>query len=245
MVRKSRENHCPMLEEASEEQLLLARVDILEELPQSEVDRIATRSPIVRLGKKEGLTLREELRGVLFLVSGRVRVHDPTFGNQDVTFSVVEGGTVVDQPSSTPRPSRALRVEALEPSVFRVVVWEDFEALVLRNPRVGVKTIRLLGERLDACEDRLSDLIRKEVPARLAGLLLRLSEHGGAGAGEGSRRILVPYTHQQLASMVGANREAVTRAFGVLKRAGAVETRARTIYVTDEEALECLAEVVR
>jgi CRP-like cAMP-binding protein len=41
---------------------------------------------------------------------------------------------------------------------------------------VGLKTIRLFGERLEEYEDRLSDLIRKEVPARLAGLLLQLSE---------------------------------------------------------------------
>jgi CRP/FNR family transcriptional regulator, cyclic AMP receptor protein len=53
------------------------------------------------------------------------------------------------------------------------------------------------------------------------------------------------YTHRQLASMVGSNREAVTRAFGVLRKAGAVETRERQIYVTDEDALACLAEVVR
>ena len=81
-----------MIEEAPEEQLLLAPVDILEELPQSEVHHITMRSPIVRLGKKENLTLGEDRRGVLFLVSGRVRVHEPTVGNQDLTFSVVEGG---------------------------------------------------------------------------------------------------------------------------------------------------------
>jgi hypothetical protein len=40
---------------------------------------------------------------------------------------------------------------------------------VFRNPKVGVKkTIRLLSERLAVCEGRLSEMIRKEVPARLA-----------------------------------------------------------------------------
>jgi hypothetical protein len=36
---------------------------------------------------------------------------------------------------------------------------------VVRNPEVGVKTIRLFGERLHDYEVRLSNLIRKEVPA--------------------------------------------------------------------------------
>ena len=234
-----------MIEDAPEEQLqLLAEMDILEGLPRSEVEYVDARSPIVRLSKKESLVLDESLRGILLLVSGRVRVHETNCRGQDLTFSVVEGGTVVGQTGSTPRSSRVL-LEGLAPSVLRVVGWEDFEDLVLRNPKVGVKTIRLLDERLAGCERRFSDLIRKEVPARLASLILRLSEHQGPLIGEGGRRIPSHYTHQQLASLVGSNREAVTRAFGVLRKAGAVETRARQIYVTDEEALQRLAEAVR
>jgi CRP-like cAMP-binding protein len=234
-----------MIEEAPEEQLLLAHVDILKELPQSELEYLAERSPIVRLAKKESLTLGEYRRGVLFLLSGRVRVNEPTFGIQDLTFSVLEGGTVVGQPASKSRPSRASRVEALEASVLSVVGWDEFEDLVLRNPEVGLKTIRLFGERLDEYERRFSELIRKEVPARLAGLLLRLSERERAEPGVERSRTPVRYTHRLLASMVGSNREAVTRALGVLKQAGAVEVRDRQIYVIDAAALEYLAEVAR
>jgi CRP/FNR family transcriptional regulator, cyclic AMP receptor protein len=235
-----------MIEEAPEEQLLLTEVDILEGLPQSEMEYLATRSAIVRLGRKENLNLGGNHRGILLLVSGRVRVHEPALRGQDLTFSVAEGGTVVGQPGSALRPSRTLRVDtALEASVLRMLGWEDFEDLVLRNPKVGLKTIRLLGERLDEYEDRLSDLIRKEVPARLARLILRLSEREGAAAGDGDRKIPSRYTHQQLASMVGSNREAVTRALGLLRKAGAVETRNRLIYVTDAAALEYFAGVVR
>jgi CRP/FNR family transcriptional regulator, cyclic AMP receptor protein len=240
-------NGCAVIDDApgEEQQQLLAKMYILKELPEREVDHLATRSQLVRLGEKESLTLGEDLRGILFLVSGRVRVHAPNFGGQDLTFSVVEGGALVGQSGSTPRTSRALLVEALEASVLRVVEWEDFERLVLRNPKVGVNTIRLFGERLEKYEDRLSNLIRKEVPARLAGLLLRLSERQDAMANDGERRIPDRYTHRLLASMVGSNREAVTRAFGVLRKAGAVETRDRQIYVTDADALEGLAEAER
>jgi CRP/FNR family transcriptional regulator len=234
-----------MIDDAlGEEQFLLAEVDILEDLPQSELNYLATRSQIVRLSKREGLTLGDDLHGILLLVSGRVRVHEPAFRGQDLTFSVAEGGTVVGQTGSALRPSRTLHVEALESSVLRTLGWEDFEDLVLRNPKVGLKTIRLLGDRLDAYEDRLSELIRKEVPARLAGLILRLGEREGAAVSDG-RRIPTRYTHQQLASMVGANREAVTRALGVLRKASAVQTRHRQIYVTDAAALEYFAGVVR
>src|SRR5215207_4494280 len=232
-----------MTEDIPGEPLLLAEVDVLRGLPQSEVKYLAKRSPMVHLAEKESLTLGEYQRGVFLLLSGRVRVYEPTTcGNQDLTFSVLEGGTVVDQPASKPRPSR---VEALEASVLMVVGLEDFEGLVVRNPEVGLKTTRLFGERLHDYEGRLSDLIRKEVPARLAGLLLRLSQRGEAMAGDGECRIAARYTHRQLATMVGSNREAVTRALGVLREAGAVQTSARQIYVADAAALERLAEAVR
>jgi CRP/FNR family transcriptional regulator, cyclic AMP receptor protein len=55
-------------------------------------------------------------------------------------------------------------------------------------------------------------------------------------------RILTRYTHQQLATMIGANREAVTRAFGKLRSEGGVELRERRIFVTDQEALKRAAQ---
>jgi CRP/FNR family transcriptional regulator, cyclic AMP receptor protein len=230
--------------------LLLAEVDILEGVPQGALECVAARSRVVYLGKRESIALGEDLRGILLLMSGRVRVHEPVSLGPDLTFSVVEGGTVVGQTGPSPRPSRLLRVEALEPSVLSLVQWEDFEALVLRNPKVGAKTIRILGERLTEYEGRLSDQIRKEVLARLAGLILRLSEPQCLVAGEGSlsiptRRIPTRYTHRQLASLVGSYREAVTRALGELKKAGVVEIRDQHIHVTDSHTLERFAEAVR
>ena len=108
-----------------------------------------------------------------------------------------------------------------------------------------MKTICLLSERLAVCEVRLSDQVSKEVPARLASLVIGLSEQQRVVTGDGSRRIPLRYTHEQLASMVGSNREAVTRAFGRLRKAGAVELRNRQIYVTDAEALSRLAKTGR
>ena len=112
-------------------------------------------------------------------------------------------------------------------------------------PRGGVKTIRLLGDRLATCEGRLSYLVRKDVPVRLANLVLGLSEHQGIMTADGDRMIPTRYAHNQLASMVGSNREAVTRALRKLRDEDAVEIRGRRIYVTDADALERLANAER
>jgi CRP/FNR family transcriptional regulator, cyclic AMP receptor protein len=227
---------------SQEEQLWpLAKVDILQSLSSEEIERLALLSGSVYLGAGETFALDEDLRTLLLLVSGRVRVQEPNAAGPGLTISMVEDRTVVAQTGSAPQRSQPLRVEALDPSVVRVLEWEDFEDLVHRNPEVGLKTISLLSERLAVYEGRLSDLIRKKVPARLASLILGLSEHQGVVTADGSRMIPTRYTHQQLASMVGSNREALTRAFGRLRKSGAVEVRDRHIYVTDADILERMA----
>ena len=50
--------------------------------------------------------------------------------------------------------------------------------------------------------------------------------------------ITTRYTHQQFATMIGANREAVTRGFALLRGLGAVEIDRRLVRVTDMVALE-------
>ena len=76
----------------------------------------------------------------------------------------------------------------------------------------------------------------RAVPARLVGVLLMLFESEGVMTPDGPM-IPTRYTHHQLASMIGSNREAVTRAFSELREGGGVEVRDRRVYVTDPDAL--------
>jgi len=57
-----------------------------------------------------------------------------------------------------------------------------------------------------------------------------------------SYRIPTHYTHEQLASMIGCKRVAVTRAFRKLEEGGAVQLKERRIVVTDLDVLKNLAE---
>jgi CRP-like cAMP-binding protein len=124
----------------------------------------------------------------------------------------------------------------MKPSVLVSMSRTDLEHIIEENPQVGTRLLHLLSERLAAYESRMEDLTLKEVPARLANLILLLCE----GEGVKTRQdIKIPhhYTHERLGTMIGANREAVTRAFGLLQDQGAVELRRRLIHIKDMEAL--------
>ncbi len=92
----------------------------------------------------------------------------------------------------------------------------------------GLALARALADRPVWMEDRWADVAAKGVTARLAGILMTLADEEGVMTSEGPM-IPTRYTHRQLASMIGANREATTRALGELREAGAVELRGRRV----------------
>lgn len=100
--------------------------------------------------------------------------------------------------------------------------------------------MKLLSERLHLYGSQMADIGLKEVPVRLAGLILRLCESEGVVT-RGGYKIPTRYTQEQLGTMICSKRVAVTRAFSKLQEAGAVELRRRYIYVRDLEGLKLIA----
>jgi CRP/FNR family transcriptional regulator len=131
-------------------------------------------------------------------------------------------------------------VRALVPSTVVSLGRDDLEGLIMKKPEVGLRLVRDLAERLHASEARYADIVGKDVPTRLATLILTLVDSEGLVGAE-SYRIPTRYTHEQLASMIGCKRVAVTRAFSRLKEVGAVELRERHIVVKDLGILKGLA----
>ena len=216
---------------------LLASVDVLETLPPRELRELASSASLDRLKARETMAVgpREHARRMILLLEGRARLYEVGPRGHRLTVSVAEAGTVAGVAGLSTRP-RGLRVEALMPSVFCFVGWEAFEGAVRRHPESGLRLSRVLADRIGVLEERLTDVAYREVPARLAGAILRLAEGEGLMGREGVR-LPTPYTHAQLASMIGANREATTRALGALRERGVVEIRDRRVHITNPEAL--------
>jgi CRP/FNR family transcriptional regulator len=217
---------------------LLSLVDVLEPLSEDELEEFARRIPDTHVEKGQIFYAPEGRSEALFMLKkGRVRVYKVTPDGWEFTLATVEAGTMFGEMELTAQRMWEAYAEATAPSDICILKSEDIEHLVRENPEVGLRMVRLLSERLRLCETRLEDVGLKEVPARLASLVLQLSESEGIMTGEGPT-IPARYTHYQLATMIGSTRESVTRAFTKLRRAGAVELRHRHIYVKDIEALK-------
>ena len=217
---------------------LLSLVDIFEPLSSEEIEHLSGQLPDTHLERGEMFYGPKDQTEKLFLLwKGKVRIFRTTPDGREFTLAIVESGTVFGEMSLTAQQLEGAYAQAMEPSEVSTMAREDLERLVLQKPEVGLKIMRLLSERLRRYETRLEDATMKNVHARLASIIVMLVESEGVRSGAGYR-IPAHYTHQQLGEMIGTNREAVTRAFGVLQDERVVELRRRLIYVLDLQSLK-------
>jgi CRP/FNR family transcriptional regulator, cyclic AMP receptor protein len=221
---------------------LLSLVDIFEPLSSEEIENLNGQLPDRHLQQGEMLYTPQQRSERLFMLQkGKIRIFRTTPDGRELTLAIVEAGTLFGEMSLTGQQLQGAYTQAIEPSEVSTMAREDLERLVLEKPEVGLKIMHLLSERLRHYESRLEDITMKDIHSRLASIILLLIESEGQRTSTGYR-IPAHYTHQRLGTMVGANREAVTRAFGVLQDEGVVELRRRLIYVRDLQALKQVSE---
>jgi CRP/FNR family cyclic AMP-dependent transcriptional regulator len=225
-----------------EEIRLLSMVDILGPLSDEDMEDLAKRTPDTFLEQDDILyTPKEGTERLFILKKGRVQVYEIDGEGEEITLSVIEDGNVFGEMALTGQSLEGLYVRALTPSTVVTLRREDVEELIRKEPEVGLRLVRDLAERLHASEVRYADIVGKDVPARLATLILTLVDSEGVVSSD-SYRIPTHYTHDQLGSMIGCRRVAVTRAFRKLEEGGAVVLKDRRIVVKDMNALKELAE---
>ena len=226
------------MERKEEERIkLLSLVDIFEPLSEEEIAQLNGQLPDRRLEEGETFYGPEDRSERLFLLQkGKVRMFRTTPDGREFTLAVVEAGTVFGEMALTAQQLEGAYAQAMEPSQVSTMLRADLERLVLEKPEVGLQIMQVLSERLRRYETRLEDVTMKDVRSRLAGIIVLLVESEGIRTATGYR-IPAHYTHERLGTMIGANRVAVTRAFGLLQDEGVVELRRRLIHVTDIETL--------
>lgn len=143
------------------------------------------------------------------LQSGQVSLQMLSIEGRVLTVKVVEPGQIFGHSALDGGERYDTYAQALQP--VRVVAVP--RATVLRavhtHPGLGGALIELLGQHRLTVSRRLDEVAFKSVPARLASVLLEMSEDQVEGPKPQQR---VPRrTHQQLAEMINAYRETVTK----------------------------------
>lgn len=178
---------------------------------------------------------------VYLVKSGRVRLLRQGRGNRRLLLAVLRKGDLFGE---LLRPEE-LVMEEMAVASGATQVWsigsDDFHGLLGSRPGLAIDVVRAMNERLRQMRRRLLGLTFKEVPARLAELLLMLGEAHGERCPHGGEVNLKVVTQQDLADLLGASRSFVSTLINDLKRDNLLGNVGRTLCLRDQRALKKLA----
>jgi CRP/FNR family cyclic AMP-dependent transcriptional regulator len=173
---------------------------------------------------------------VVVLVSGRVKVSVPTPAGDTVLTFRGPGALLGEQALIDDLP-RSADVIAVEPVELLVVAASAFKGFLHRRPNVALAMLAVLSSRLRASDRRLAEFAAADTLGRVSARLVELCDtHGEVGA-EGSVRVTLPITQDELAGWTGSSLESTAKALRSLRSLGWISTKRRAIEVHDLTAL--------
>lgn len=155
-------------------------------------------------------TVHQPAHALYLLEMGQVSLQMLSMGGRVLTIKVAEPGQFFGLSALEQHVSYDTYADALTPVRVIAVPRAALLDRAVADPSLALGLIDLLGQHRQTVSRRLDEVAFKSVPARLASVLLEMSE---APSSEGPKpRRRVPHrTHQQLAEMINAYRETVTK----------------------------------
>ncbi len=216
----------------------LKKINVFSELSWRELEEMKRITRMVSYRKNEPIYLPGDPSEIVYMLKkGRVKISKVSQEGREVTLSILEPGEIFGEVEALSAVPRESVVQALEPVLVCEIQRKDFDRYVQAYPEVGGKVIKLMGSRLRQLETRVGDLVFKSAPARLASLLVELSETMGI-CENGSTLLQVRLTHQNLANLIGTSRETVSTLMAQFGHYGLLAQEHRYIRILDKVKLK-------
>ncbi|MGH2398647.1 MAG: Crp/Fnr family transcriptional regulator [bacterium] len=217
----------------------LRRVNLFAKVDEHEMQALADRTTMREVHRGRVILQPDEPREIVYVIKeGRVKVSRYSQDGREQILALLESGDVFGELALV-RTAEPVHVEAFEDTLLCGMHSDDFLALIRRQPEVMLDVMRVLAERLRAAEEEIADLAFRNVPGRLASLLLRLAQAYGNDAA-GGQRVTLRLTHQDMAAMIGATRETVTAVLNRFREGGLIAFDHRHIVIRNRDGLQRL-----
>jgi len=174
---------------------------------------------------------------IFFIRSGAVNIHSFDGVKKVILAFLQEGDYFGEMALIKPGLYRSATAETTQLTRLYTLRRNDFEKLIMDNPTLAFHLLGDTMERLRRANQQIYDLTFLNVRTRIVKRLIRLSEEFGATTPQGVR-IELKITHQQMAEMVGAVRETVTKVLLELQESGLIRIRDKKILLPDPDLLE-------
>jgi len=173
---------------------------------------------------------------IYFIEKGRVRLTRLSPEGKTVILALLGPGDLIGE-ASWEAGEHDSYAETLEDSRIYQIGREAFNSFVRENPEFGLRLIQIVGVRLKQAQARIEDLVFRQVPSRVARLLLSLADTHGKVTPNGIR-VEFPLTHQEIADLVGSSRVTVTQILNKFRSSHWIEIESKRVTIHNLDALE-------
>lgn len=174
--------------------------------------------------------------GIHLIDFGRVRSYYTSLAGREVTLGFWTAGHFVGAPQVFSGGHHMWSSVAIEPSRGIWLPGRGLRALVYEIPDLAIGLIEGLEQKGKCYAALLQLMATRSMGKRLAHLLLTLADHEGKRA-NGHVALDRRFTHEELASMIGATRQWVSLTLERLEKEGIVARDSSLIVILDENRL--------
>lgn len=178
-------------------------------------------------------------RGALFIVvAGEVSLSVLLPNGQRILCALNQPGAIFGFPIVETERPRWSAAEAFTPASVALVPRREFERVMAAlPPAVVLRFFNKVLERQARFSMRLVHCVALDVRGRLALTLADLATTFGTPEGDGLR-VQLPITHENLAEMVGASRERISKGMAGLMAEGLIKYARQSVTVFDLAGLQ-------
>ena len=214
------------------------RVQIFSGLESEEMTRIATHARSLRKTRGEFIYIAGDRADFVYILKrGRVKLSVLAETGKEIAIDIIQPGEIFGEFALVDESLRSNMTQALDDVLMWVFARQDFTKLLTTQPKLALSYIKLVGDRRRRMEKKLSDITSKAVSARICELLHELAT-SSAEVETPARDYLVPLTHQDVASLIGAARQTTTTVLNDLERRGIIELGRGSIRVKNLKELQ-------
>jgi CRP/FNR family cyclic AMP-dependent transcriptional regulator len=165
------------------------------------------------------------------VISGRLKVMVGEADGKETILSIIGPGEFFGEMGLIDDNPRSASVVAIEPCELLALTRRDFRKCLVENLGLAMAVMRVLVRRLREADRKIGSLAMLDVYGRVARLLLDMSE-----SVNGQKVVTKRITKQDIAKMVGASREMVSKVMKDLQTSGYIEVQGSTIVLRDTNA---------
>jgi CRP/FNR family cyclic AMP-dependent transcriptional regulator len=179
-------------------------------------------------------------RGIFVICHGRVKLTAGATDGKTLILRIAESGEVVGLPGTISGKPYEVTAETLEPVQANFVSRDDFLHFLRTHGEVAVRVAEILSDIYFAtCREVRYLGLSGSASAKLARFVLDLAGEQVRGSSNGEQlHTKLTLTHEEIAEIIGASRETVTRMFADFKRKKLVRVAGSTLVITDKPGLE-------